>query len=294
MDELVRIAKYLGNLGYASRREIEKWIDQGQIAVNGEVISDKGRKIRPAVDVVLVKGKKIVNDAKMVYLMMNKPPGVVSTVDDPEGRPTVIDLVTRVMNKDKRRKKFIKVHPVGRLDMESRGLILLMNDGELTHRLTHPKYHVPRRYVVKVKGQLTARKLAKLRNGVVLREGVTSKTEVMVMEHEKVENLEIARKVSSQTKGSFAPLLDVQSGRGRKTVRPKVYWLEMVLFEGWHRQIRRMCGVLGLEVLDLKRIEMGPMALGELAEGDIRELSPDEVASLQTAVGLAVSEDTRS
>lgn len=257
MAEEMRIAKYLAHQGYGSRREIEEWIDRKRVMVNGEVIRDKGRKVMPGKDVVKIDGKVIEERTEFVYLVMNKPPGVVSTVDDPEGRPTVIDVIqnAKVKNQNEAtlKKKSPKVYPVGRLDLESRGLILLTNDGELTHRLTHPKYHVPRTYVVKVIGELSPRKLSKLRNGVVLKEGTTGKAEVEVLQ-------------------------------GGAKVRS--HMLQIVLYEGWHRQIRRMCGVLSLEVVDLVRVKMGVVELGELAEGEVRELRYDEVSNLKKAVGL--------
>lgn len=233
----IRINKYLAGLGLASRRKVDTWVEEGKILIN-QVKADQGAKVDPENDEIRLNGHVIPRkeNEEFEYYMLYKPQQVVSTVKDPERRKTVLSFV-----KSKQR-----IYPVGRLDFESEGLILLMNDGELANRLTHPRYHIPKKYQVWVTGQLDKKKLEKFRNGIMLSDGMTSKAEV---ESEKIAE--------------------------------NYYLLTVILKEGRKRQIRRMCSKLKLEVKRLKRIAMGGLELGEMKVGDVRELTAEEVRVLK-------------
>lgn len=239
--DLVRLNKYLSNSGIASRRAIDKMIRAGQISVNGKIIDELGTKIDPAKDIIVVNGKKIQKNANTAYIILNKPLNVVSTTSDSYARKTVVDLIDTPL----------RLYPVGRLDSDSIGLILLTNDGELTHKLTHPKFHISKTYEVKVKGLVTDDKLNRLRNGIRLSDGLTSPAEI-----------ELMHKQGDQAK------------------------IQFTIHEGRNRQIRRMCGAVDLEVLELKRISIGPIKLDNLKSGEYKSLTDEEISSLKKAVGL--------
>lgn len=233
----IRINKYLASIGLASRRKIDTWVDEKRVFVNGEP-AVQGLKVDPAKDEIklnnhLVPYKEIVD---FEYLMLYKPRQVVSTVKDSDGRKTVMSFVDSNQ----------RLYPVGRLDYDSEGLILLMNDGELANRLTHPRYHVPKTYQVWVTGNLTQKKLERFRNGIQLSDGVTAKADVE------------------------AEPLDREGAL-----------LTITLYEGRKRQIRRMCSKLKLEVNRLKRIAMGKLELGVLEPGESRPLTDEEMKELK-------------
>lgn len=238
--EDARINKYLAAFGLASRRAIDDMIRAGRIAVNGEVVTTPGIGVKPA-DTITVDGQAVKTQTKLVYYLLNKPPGVVTTARDEKGRITALALVP----------KQPRVFPVGRLDVDSQGLLLLTNDGAVTHRLTHPSFSVPKTYRVTVTGVVSPQVIKRLAAGMTLKEGITSKALV--------------------TKGKIV---------GNQTA------LEMTIHQGWHRQIRRMSGVVGLTVTKLERIAVGPLRLGDLPLGQFRELRQAEVANLHQACGL--------
>ncbi len=196
----------------------------------------------PYKDRIAIDGKQIPQPEPPVYLVLHKPVGVVTTLDDPDGRRTVADLLRRVRQ---------RVFPVGRLDYQSSGLLLLTNDGELALRLTHPRYHVDKTYRVKVHGCPDDRALARLRRGIRLEDGKTAPARVRIV-HQV----------------------------GRKT------WLEMTISEGKNHQIRRMCEAVRLPVDKLQRISIGPLQLGKLPPGESRRLTEPELAKLRRAVAL--------
>jgi pseudouridine synthase len=239
-----RLNKYLAAVGVASRRAIDVMIADGKISVNGSQ-AVLGQRITPGKDEILV-GKKLITtqpaQVELSYYVLYKPAGVVSTVKDPEGRPTVMKYFSAFRT---------RLYPVGRLDQESEGLILMTNDGELAERLTHPKYHVSKTYLVMVSGEMTDRKLNSLRQGVKLKDGVTAPCEVDV-----------------------TPL-----GTRR-------WSLLITLHEGKNRQIRRMLPHVELEVLKLKRIQFGPVSLGIMKPGEWRKLSTTELQLLKKQAGL--------
>lgn len=237
-----RLQKYLARAGVASRRQAEEYIKKGLVTVNGQLITEMGYKIDPARDQVKIDGKIVKRSEELVYLLLNKPPLVVTTLHDPQQRTKVSDLLPGVEQ---------RVYPVGRLDYESEGLLLLTNDGELAYRLTHPGYKIPKTYLVKVRGNPSREATRMLREGVVLEEGPTQPALVKIL------------KIS---KGSVL--------------------LEITIREGRNRQIRRMCDYVGHPVTALQRIRLGPLALGDLPLGQYRSLTKREIAALKKACRL--------
>ena len=236
-----RLQKVLAAAGLGSRRSCEVMIGDGRVAVNGETVTAMGTRVDPEADRVEVDGVPLEPVSGPRYFLLNKPPGYLTTMDDPQGRPTILDLF------DVEGRYF----PVGRLDLDSRGLLLLTNNGFITHRLLHPSFGVDKTYVVRVADRVGPGALKRLREGVELEEGRTSPARVKVI-------------------GTEADT----------TV------LEFVIHQGWKRQVRRMCGAAGLRVVDLVRTRMGPLSIEGLPEGEWRELGPGEVGSLFKAVGL--------
>jgi 23S rRNA pseudouridine2605 synthase len=235
---MIRLQKFLAHQDVASRRSIEKMIAEGRISVNGKQVTEQGTKIDPDKDKVSVDGKPIKVKDELVYYWLNKPVGYLSAASSKYGESTVADLV----------KSTKRIYPVGRLDKDSQGLILLTNDGELTHRLTHPKFHLDKTYVVQVVGNVTDSKLEKLRTGIDLEEGRTLPALVNQLEN------------------------DV---------------LEFIIHEGKHRQIRRMCAAVRLHVSGLIRVQFGPIKLGKLQIGEFRIASKQEIETLKRLVGLS-------
>jgi 23S rRNA pseudouridine2605 synthase len=209
------------------------------VRLNGKVVRELGTKADPAKDRVTVDGRPA-ELKKLRYVVYHKPVGVVSTMSDPEGRPAIGDVV---------RLRRERLFPVGRLDFDSSGLVLLTNDGELAQRLTHPRFGVPKTYRVKVSGRPSEEVLERLRRGVRLADGVTAPAEVSV-----------EQELESKTR------------------------LRVVLREGRQRQVRRMCEAIGHRVDKLKRVALGPLKLGSLRAGELRELSEREVAALRRVV----------
>ena len=235
-----RLQKVLSRAGVASRRAIEDMVRAGRIKVNGES-ARLGQRVDPTNDVVEVDGSRVPLQEGLVHYVLNKPAGVVSTADDPEGRPTVVELVDPAA----------RVWPVGRLDLDSEGLILLTNDGDLTHHLTHPSYEVAKTYVVEVEGSLAPRTARALAKGIELEDGPTAPAEVRILE---------------------------RGARGSV--------VELILSEGRNRQARRMLEAVGHPVRRLVRTAIGPLKLGRLKPGAHRRLNPAEVAELYRAAGL--------
>jgi 23S rRNA pseudouridine2605 synthase len=229
----MRLAKYLAHAGVASRRAAETTIAEGRVTVAGQIVLDPARDVDERF-AITVDGRPIQGPEQTVVYAVNKPTGVLSTVHDTHGRPTVVSLVA-----DETR----RLYPVGRLDADSSGLILLTNDGSLAQRLTHPSFEVPKTYRVRVGGgPVGENALAKLRNGVRLEDGMTAPAQVR------------------------------QMGQGV---------LEVTIREGRNRQVRRMCEAVGHPVLALERIAFGRLKLGELAPGASRRLTEVELARLR-------------
>ena len=239
MTEGERLQKVLARAGLGSRRSVEELIVAGRITVNGAV-ARLGQRIDPAKDKVEVDGSRVPLDVDLVHYLLNKPAGVVTTAADPEGRTTVLDLVELP----------VRVWPVGRLDVDTEGALLLTNDGELGYRLTHPSFEVPRTYVAEVGGGVGDKSLRALARGVELDDGPTRPARVAVLER----------------------------ARGATLV-------ELTITEGRNRQVRRMFEAVGHRVLRLVRTELGPLKLGHLKPGSVRKLSPAEVRALYRATG---------
>jgi cytidylate kinase len=235
-----RLQKVLAHAGVASRRRAEELILAGRVQVNGQVVTELGMKVDAERDAIAVDGGAIRPPAARTYILLHKPRGVLSTTDDPRGRPTILDLVeTRA-----------RVYPVGRLDKDSEGLILLTDDGALAHQLTHPRYEHEREYRVLVRGRPDSVALRRLREGVELEDGMTWPAVVRP---------EVA-----------------EAGGGEENAT----WLRMVIHEGRKRQVRRMCQAVGHPVQRLIRVRMGSLELGELPSGVWRYLVDEEIRAL--------------
>lgn len=242
-DSGLRLNKVIAHAGLASRRAADAMIVGGRVTVNGRRVTEPGTRIDPHSDIVAVDGKPLSPETgqEHAYLLVNKPVHCVSTVSDPQGRKTVLDLVPPALASR-------RLYPVGRLDYFSEGLLLLTDDGELTLRLTHPRYHLPKVYHVRVRENPTPAMLETMRKGMTLAEG-----EQLAPVHARV------------MEGNV---------------------LEMTLNQGINRQIRRMCRDLGLTILRLTRVSSGPLHLGDLPGGTARELTPRELAAIRKAVDL--------
>ncbi len=239
-----RLHKLLSQAGVSSRRKAETLIQAGKVQVNGQTITRLGTSADPRRDTIVVDAQPVSFDPARLYFLLNKPTGVVSTLADPEGRPTVRELLAEVRE---------RIFPVGRLDYYSAGLLLLTNDGELTARLLHPRYQIPRTYHVKLTGRCLPRALARLKNGVPLADGRLS-----------------------------GP---VELRTIRRTERKT--WIELTLHQGRHHEVRQMCEAIGYPVEKLIRVRFGPIVLSDLVPGAYRPFAPIEVQSLKRAVGLA-------
>ncbi len=249
-----RLQKVLASAGVASRRECEALIEAGEVRVNGHIVNKLPAWVDPAKDVITVRGRKIAFAADHVYIMLYKPRGVVSTSEDPQGRRGAIDLVDHPFK--------ARLFLVGRLDMESSGLLLLTNDGELAQRLAHPRHGIHKTYRVTIAGELDEAAVAKLERGIFLNERRASK----------------GRKPGRKTSPSRLKL--IKSDRDRTQ-------LLMELREGRNRQIRRMFADLGHAVKKLRRVKLGPLKLTGLQAGQWRELLPTEVKALRKVAKLA-------
>ncbi len=243
MDNLERLQKYLARAGIASRRRAEEMIKQGLVKVNGQIIQKMGVEIEATKDVIEVRDKIVKVQEKKVYLIINKPSQVVTTLDDPQERKIITDLLPEVRE---------RIYPVGRLDYDTEGLLLLTNDGELTYRLTHPSFKIAKTYFTKVEGNITAKALNELRNGVVLNDGLTQPALVKIIKN-----------------------------------RPTETWLEITIREGRNRQVRRMCQQVGHEVSYLKRTNFGTLSLGNLPKGQYRYLKEQEIKELKELCQLS-------
>ncbi|MGC8838979.1 MAG: pseudouridine synthase [Anaerolineae bacterium] len=256
-----RLHKILARAGVASRRKCEDLIREGRVQVDGQTVQEVGLKLDPSAHRIAVDGKEVDVRPQKVYLLLHKPRGYLCTTEDPFGRPVVLDLV----DTDER------LFPVGRLDQESEGLVLLTNDGELAHRLMHPRYGHWREYWVLVEGEPTPRDLEHLRSGVPLEDGPTAPARVKVLSGDEEE---------------VAALLG--------PVGPGQSALSIKIREGRKRQVRRMMEALGLPVVRLVRVALGPLRLGRLPAGQWRPLRPGELRALLAQAGLAGPRPERS
>lgn len=241
VGEIVRLQKYIAMCGVASRRAAETLIAEGKVRVNGQIVRELGTKIEIGADEVAVHNKPIKATQKKYYIMLNKPSGYVSTAKDQFERPTVVDLIGEEISS--------RIFPVGRLDYETEGLLLLTNDGDFTYRVTHPKFHMDKTYIATLKGGITVRGLQQLRKGVVIDEDFkTAPAEVEIMDA-----------VNGQTV------------------------VKITIHEGRNRQVRKMFEAVGSKVTHLQRIQIGKIELGTLPLGRWRYLTSHEVTYLMNS-----------
>lgn len=233
----MRLQKFIAECGIASRRNAEKIIESGRVTVNGELVDYMGCVINPEEDVVEIDGRVIEPENKKYYIVLNKPKNYVTTVSDDLGRPTVMQLVSDIN---------ARIYPVGRLDFDTTGLLIMTNDGEFANILTHPKHVVNKTYIARIDKPLDENQLDRLRNGIDLDGVLTSPA--------KAENIK----------------------------RPqKGFEVKITIHEGKNRQVRRMLDAVGANVMSLKRISVGSLTLGNLPEGKWRRLSDAEINKLR-------------
>lgn len=232
-----RLQKYMASCGVASRRKCEELILDGKVKVNGALVNEVGIKIDPSKDKVEYDGKIISKEEKKVYIMLNKPEGYISSVKDEKDRKTILDIV----------KVEERVYPIGRLDYDSSGLLLLTNDGEIYNKIIHPRVEVIKKYIAIVKGEITEKDINKFEIGIDIGGYITAPAELKVINYDK-----------------------------------KVSTIEIGIHEGKNRQIRKMCAALNHEVLSLKRISIGEIKLGYLKRGEYRELNKEEINYINT------------
>lgn len=243
MDEIsppergVRIARLIAARGLASRREAEQWIAEGRVSVNGHVIESPAITVDPSTDHVRVDGRRLPDEPQKVYLLMYKPKGTITGRDDPRGRPSVLDLVQDLR---------VRVEPVGRLDFDTEGALLLTNDGDLAHKLTHPSSQVPRRYLAKVWRTPTPETLERIQRGVMLEDGRSGPCKARVME--------------GTDKGNA--------------------WVEITVTEGRNRLVRRLLAAVNHPVAKLRRESFATISLRGMERGQVRPLTTEEVARL--------------
>jgi len=240
MGEIVRLQKYIAMSGVASRRAAETMIQEGRISVNGKKVTEQGIKVEVGADNVSVDGKPIKVKNKNYYIMLNKPVGYVSTVKDQFERPTVVDLVKKDLED-------ARIFPVGRLDYDTEGLLLLTNDGDFTYKVTHPKFEKDKTYIATIKGGITISGINKIRRGVYIEENF-------------------------KTSPAQAEILDAVDGHT---------YIQITIHEGKNRQVRKMFEAVGCKVVGLKRIKIGTVELGNLPLGRWRHLTSHEVNYLQ-------------
>ncbi len=243
----IRLQKILSGAGVASRRAAERLMAEGRVTVNGETVRELGTRADPDRDEIRVDGRAIKRETRRLYFALNKPRGYVTTRSDPEGRPTVLDLVPKLHD---------YVYPVGRLDYDSEGLLILTNDGDLAAALTHPSHEVAREYHARVRGVPDARAISHLARGIVLDGRKTAPAEVLLL----------------------------ASGLGQHADQGL---LSITLHEGRTRQVRRMCEAVGHPVMRLRRVRLGPLTAPDLKPGMCRPLTAAELAALRRAAGIS-------
>ncbi|MDU2162619.1 pseudouridine synthase [Intestinibacter bartlettii] len=235
----MRINKYIALCGVASRRKAEELILAGRVTVNDEVMTELSYKVDEENDIVKVDDKLIKEDNKLVYILLNKPEGYITTVKDQFDRPSVLDLVSDIKE---------RVYPIGRLDYETSGLLLLTNDGDLTYKLTHPKHEVDKTYVARVKGKLTKEEIERFKTGLKIEDYTTAPAKLKVIKYDEQRDSSL---------------------------------LEIKIHEGKNRQVRKMCKAINHPVLRLRRSAMGKIKIGDCEIGKYRYLTEDEIKYLK-------------
>lgn len=231
-----RLQKYMARCGVASRRKCEEIILSGEVKINDNIVSELGVKINPEKDIVKYKGNIIKPEEKKLYIMLNKPEGYITSVKDEKGRKTILDLV----------KVEERIYPIGRLDYDSSGLILLTNDGDIYNKIIHPRVNIGKKYIATCRGEFSKEEIKRFENGIDIGGYITADAKMTLLDIEKKNN-----SVNSV--------------------------VEIIIHEGKNRQIRRMCEALGHEVLSLKRVEVGNIKLGYLKKGQWRDLTEEEL-----------------
>ncbi len=284
-----RLQKILANAGMASRRAAEEMIAAGRVRVNGKIVTEMGVRADPGTDRIEVDGKPIASPKAaqhtgtrtitpaLVYIILNKPAGIVTTAKDTHGRTTVLDILTGARLQE----RGLRLYPVGRLDADTTGLLLITNDGDLTFRMTHPRYGVEKEYRVLVRGHPNPVVLKKLREGVEIEEGKQTIDD-------RPQTIEASSIVHRPSSILTAPArVEVLGKRGEHT------WLRIVIHEGRKRQVRLMAAAVGHPVIELQRVRFGSLSLGNLGLGQWRYLAIHEVHALRKAVGLKAGSRVR-
>ena len=235
----MRINKYIALCGVASRRKAEELILAGRVTVNDEVMTELSYKVDEENDIVKVDDKLIKEENKLVYILLNKPEGYITTVKDQFDRPSVLDLVSDIKE---------RVYPIGRLDYETSGLLLVTNDGDLTYKLTHPKHEVDKTYVARVKGKLTKEEIERFKTGLKIEDYTTAPAKLKVIKYDEQRDSSL---------------------------------LEIKIHEGKNRQVRKMCKAINHPVLRLRRSAMGKIKIGDCEIGKYRYLTEDEIKYLK-------------
>lgn len=237
----MRLAKYLAQVGLASRRHAEQMIKNGDIKVNGQLVTEMGTQVEPETDIIEYQGKRIGGVPMMIYVLLYKPAGFLCSVNDPQGRPTVLNLLKDIKE---------RIYPVGRLDFDTSGLLLLSNDGEFTNLMIHPRYKITKTYEARVNGRVGPLEMDRMRKGLLLEDGMTAPAQVKLLTQDENSSL-----------------------------------LEISIHEGRKRQIKRMCAAINHPVLNLKRTRLAFLSLQDLEEGEYRLLSSQEVEALKKCAG---------
>lgn len=238
----VRLQKLMAESGVASRRKCEEMIYSGKVKVNGRLVTEPGCKVDKDKDVIEVDGNIMKSFDEKLYILLNKPEGYITSVRDQFGRPTVLDLLNGINT---------RVFPIGRLDYDTEGLLILTNDGELTYRITHPKYNIDKTYRALVRGKVSKEDIKTFESGIAIADYITAPAKMEIIRY---------------AKGNSA--------------------VDITIHEGRNRQIRKMCSAIGHEVIRLKRIKIGEIKLGKLKTGEWRYLSDLEVRYLKCIGGI--------
>ena len=233
-----RLQKYMARCGVASRRKCEEIILSNKVKINDNIVNELGVKIDPSKDKVFYNGKRILPEENKLYIMLNKPDGYITSVKDEKGRKTILDLV----------KVNERIYPIGRLDYDSSGLILLTNDGDIYNKIIHPRVEVEKKYIALCKGVFSDEEIKKFENGIDIGGYITANAKIKLIDKEKDKKTNAVNSL-----------------------------VEIIIHEGKNRQIRKMCSALGHEVITLKRVAVGDIKLGYLKRGEWRNLTEDEL-----------------